>query len=216
MAFDIHQLDDLEDRDDAAMEAFLDELLELFCESPEGQAYQQIVPDMGFWVGRLIDYGYIYCGATLPQMDVDDVEELLSDIFPRKITIGSPDETADALPELLAFWTYVQREYQLPQAESILRYLRDLSPATFHAWMMDPTRFGMAKSFMMGGRTAGFDMRDPHEHAAYANLYNATAMAQESDVSLPRAVGRSPQATAKARRQRKLAKASRKKNRKRK
>jgi hypothetical protein len=42
------------------------------------------------------------------------------------------------------------------------------------------------------------------------------AIAHKTDVSLPRAVGRSPQATAKAKRQRKLARASRKKNRQRK
>jgi hypothetical protein len=109
MAFDIYQLDQLDDRDDEAMEAFAEELIELFSASPEGRAHRQVASGMGFWTGRLIDYGYIYCGVTLPEMKVPDVVELLSDIFPRKITLSSPDEADDTIPELIAFWTYLER-----------------------------------------------------------------------------------------------------------
>lgn len=217
MAFDIYQLDDLEDRDHEAIESFSEELIGLFIESPEGQAHQQTTPNIiGFWTGRLIDYGYSYCGETIPHMGVGDVEELLTDIFPRKISIDPDEDTQDAIPELVAFWSYLNRAYQLPQAEPILRYLRGISPETFHGWLMDPARFGMAKSFMMGGNAAGFDMSNPEEYGRYAVLHNAMAMAQDSGIGLPLGESRSKKSATKAKRTRKLAKASRKKNRKRK
>ncbi|MDH3603423.1 MAG: hypothetical protein OEU26_27740, partial [Candidatus Tectomicrobia bacterium] len=216
-----YQLDQLDDRDDEAMEAFAEEIIELFSASPEGQAHRKVAPGMGFWAGQLIDYGYIYCGVTLPEMAVPDVVELLSDIFPRKITLSSPDDADAAIPELIAFWAYLEREYQLPEAKPILRYLRDLPPDEFKSWMMDPSRFGMAKSFMMGGRAAGFDMTDPAGQTAFATLYNASKLAYEGDIvgllqSTDQPAGRSKKASLKTKRTRKLVKASRKKNRKRK
>ena len=60
--------------------------------------------------------------ATLPKMKAPDVEEIVTELFPRKISLSSPDEADEAIPELIAFWEYLQREYQLSQAKSILKY----------------------------------------------------------------------------------------------
>ena len=59
MPFDIYRLDHLGEFDgfEEALPEYQDALLELFFQSPEGQARVQADPGMGFWADQLIDYG---------------------------------------------------------------------------------------------------------------------------------------------------------------
>ncbi len=233
MAFDIHQLDEMDDFDEEVFYPYHDELLDLFHASPEGQAFAQTHPNMGFWAHVLMDYGYNYTGVTLPMMDANHVDELLTDIFPRKVSLGAPEDADDALPELIAFWEYLQREYQLPNADEVLDSLRAVKPAQFRAWMNDSSRFGMAKSIFAMGQQAGFDMSTQEGNEAFMRQYNANlarpattpSMLELLGAGLQRSalggagllpVGRDKKDAAKTKHLRKLARASRKKNRKRK
>jgi hypothetical protein len=222
MSFDISQLDRFaagEEQAQEALQAYQEALLELFSQSPEGQARCQVDPGMGFWAAQLIDYGYTYLGVTLPQMRVTHLRELLSEIFPRKISLVSPEDAHDALPELIAFWAYLKREYLLPAAETLLEYLRTVNPAEFKSWMTDPAKFEMAKSLLMMGQVAGFDMTDHTESRAFVNLHT-NSLLTEGRGAAPSMFGEEggtrKKDASKAKRLRKLAKASRKKNRKRK
>ncbi len=117
MDFDIHQLDRV-DRDsegrEAAFEAFQEELLERFAQSPEGQEHLKAHRRLGFWAAHLMEYGHQYEGAVLPQMTLGDVQTVVTELFPRKISLLSPEQANNAIPELVAFWEYLKREYQLP------------------------------------------------------------------------------------------------------
>lgn len=63
MAFDIYQLDHLESDDfEKTLSEYQDALGELFFHSPEGQAYLQVDPDMGFWSAQL-DGQVLYDGG---------------------------------------------------------------------------------------------------------------------------------------------------------
>lgn len=228
MTFDIYQLDQM-DPDEAdnekALENYQDALLEQFSESPEGQAYLQNNPGMGFWINQLIYYGYIYNGVTIPQMTDDDVEEIITDLFARKISLVADNDGNDAIPELVAFWQYLKREYKLPDADAILKFLHQIEPR-FKNIMNDPSKFGMAKSFMMMGQEAGFDMTSEEDINKFMLYYNATMAAQNRGLDMPlpgpapfepfgeRTSSLSRAEQAKKRKRRKLAKASRKKNRK--
>ncbi len=230
MTFDIHQLDDVDpggDEAEAALEAYQDALLERFFASPEGQARHEADPDTGFWTEQFLFYGFAYLGAALPYVTLSDAREIVTELFPRKITILSPEEADAAIPELIAFWLYLKREYQLPNADAILRFLRKIEP-DFKDVMNDPARFGMAKSFFMMGQSSGFDMTSQEGLDAFMQAYNADLANREADLgSLPGAAGmpgllpglpgasRPPKATPKKKKARKkMAKASRKKNRK--
>jgi hypothetical protein len=222
MSFDIYQLDRFaagEEQAEETLQAYQEALLELFSQSPEGQARSQVDPGIGFWAAQLIDYGSTYLGVTLPQMRVTHLREILSEIFPRKISLASPEDAHDALPELIAFWEYLKREYQLPAAETLLEYLRNVNPAEFKSWMTDPAKFGMAKSLLMRGQVAGFDMTDQTESQAFINLYTASLLTEGTGAApsmFGEEGGSRKKDASKAKRLRKLAKASRKKNRKRK
>jgi hypothetical protein len=236
MTFDIRQLDKLdpdEEETEEALGEYEDELIELFLNSPEGQEWLKVDPEPGFWIHCLIDYGYHYLGATLPKMTQHQAEEVVTELFPRKVSTFSPDDADQAIPELIAFWEYLKREYNLRNADPILKFLRQVQPK-FKAMMNNPANFGMAKSFFMQGQAAGFDMTTNEGNQAFMTAYNAALLSGKAEPlppSLP--FGYSPgggfdspfgrpatssdkKAKAKKKAQRKMAQASRKKNKKRK
>lgn len=186
MSFDIYALDKLKDydEDEEKLEAYQNGLHELFLESPEGLAQAEIDSEMGFWSYQSVYYAYAYIGVTPPQMETDNMEELLLEVFPRKISVGSPDELTTAVPEIVAFWQFLQRVYQLPNARQILGFLQDIQPAFMDA-MQDPAYFGMAKSFFMQGQAAGFDMTDETQINQFMYLYNLAALQGKLDAPLP-------------------------------
>lgn len=230
MAFDIYRLDNLDYEEDKFNE-YQDELLELFANSPEGQSRAKEDPSMEFWVARLIDHGFSYTGKTIPHMDESDIEELLTDVFPRKVSLNTPEDADNALPTLIAFWEYLKREYKLANADDSLSYLRSVKTEEFGEWMNDSSRFGMAKSIFTMARNTGFDMTNEEEAAAFINLYNASLrLPGSNDPSLALGTGGSPasdllraigtggekkKADPRARRRRKIARESRKRNRQR-
>ncbi|NJN30192.1 MAG: hypothetical protein HC824_06930 [Synechococcales cyanobacterium RM1_1_8] len=173
MSFNLDSLDKLEfDQADDQLNDYIDELIDLFSQSPEGQTYQQQYPNSGGWVSTFLDLGYRYEGVTPTMITQREVGVLMEEVLPRKITLRSAEEAEDAVPELIAFWSYLEREYQLSHAGAILKYLREIA-GQFGGWMMDPQRAGMAKSFMMGGMQAGFDMSSQQGLNEFQAVYNA-------------------------------------------
>lgn len=218
MSFDIHQLAQLDEWDENAFEEYSNTLVKLFLQSKEGQTHLEQFPeaDTGFWASQLMHYGYNYLNVTLPQMSKADVEEIITELFPRKISLLSPEDAEDAIPELLAFWEYLKRKYALQQANAVLRFLRKIAP-DFVNILNDPSKFGMAKSFVMMGHSAGFDMTKKEDIDEFMHLYNATIAAEGK---LGRALGTSDEKKkrtrlAKRKQKRKAAKAARKRRRKR-
>ena len=173
--FDIHALDSLEpgeDEADKAFDRYRRSLVDSFCASPEGQAHIPKYGAAGFWAGCLLDFGFNHMGVTPPNMTSSDLEEIVSRYFPRKVSLRSPEEAEEAIPELIAFWEFLGREFALDAAQSALRYLGEIQPS-FAAIMNDSSRFGMAKSLFMQGQAAGFDMTDPNQMNAFIAAYNA-------------------------------------------
>ncbi len=226
--FDVYQLDQVEPgtlEAEEALERYQEALLKQFAKSPEGQAILQRDPDMGFWAAQLILFGYIYLGVTLPRMEVKDVVEIVTDLFPAKLSLFSPEEAEGAIPELIAFWEYLKRTYQLPNAEAILQFLRDLSPTEFREMMFDPSRFSMAKSFVMLGHELGFDVTSEEGLDEFMNFYNTNMLdelGELPELELPEIDTGGGMTGSKKRRRvdavkkkrRKMAKAARKRNRK--
>ena len=95
--FNIRQLDGL-DYDDAEplLEDYQETLIELFVNSPEGEEYCKAYPDVGFWISQFIYYGFGYEGFTLPRMKVEDVATVVEELFPRKVSLLSPEKGENA------------------------------------------------------------------------------------------------------------------------
>jgi hypothetical protein len=174
---DLYQLDSIEDYDTVieTLDRYMDELMTEFVETPECNSYLAAYPEMeeylGNWIYHLLYYGYSYQSVTLPQMKKTDVEAIVTGLFPRKIVLQNPAEAKYTIPELSAFWQFLQRVYQHSQATQVLKLLKQLEPK-FPTLMNDPSNFGIGKSFMAGGLTAGFDMTTQAGLEAYQQQYN--------------------------------------------
>lgn len=187
MSFDIHLFDKLNPESgntEELLHEYSDALLDDFFASPEGIALREQHPDASFWSFQFIQYGYDYLGVPLTRITRAHAEELLAEIFPRKISLNAAKEADVAIPELKAFWQYLRREHKLTQADAILALLEDVAP-NFRRWMNDPSKFGMAKSFFMAGQAAGFDMTNEGDVERFMAAYNASLPAGGMPTSSP-------------------------------
>ncbi len=172
MDFDIHQFDDVSpDSVETEFTEFREALVKLFAQSPEGLELQKTVPCIGRWADALMYYGYQYEGESLPEMTVGTVRNVIYDLFPRKISLASPDQADTIIPELTAFWNYLKREFRLRRADAILQVLAEAEPE-FPDIMTDPANFGIAKSFFTMGQEAGFDMTTEDGLQAFMLAFN--------------------------------------------
>jgi hypothetical protein len=147
-------------------------LMELFAASPEGQAIKETGTELG-WAGAMIHYAINYPGVTPPMMTVSDLEEVTYSLFPRKV-ITERGDGAEIIQELRAFWLFLERVYQLPQAKQMLACLTPQAARRLERALQEPANFGMAKSFVLMGMEAGFDMESPEGMRAWVEAYNAT------------------------------------------
>jgi hypothetical protein len=147
-------------------------LMEQFAASPEGQAIRETGTELG-WAGAMIHYAINYPGMTPPTMTPSNLEEVVYDLFPRKV-ITEKGDGAEIIQELRAFWHFLQRVYQLPQANQMLARLTPQAARRLERALQEPANFGMAKSFVLMGKEAGFDMESPEGMQAWVKAYNAT------------------------------------------
>ena len=176
MSFDINLLDDLDDDldyDDVEplIESYIDDIVKQFSQSPEGQAHAVQYPEIGSWIFHLIDFGYKYEGFVLSQMTKDDMKTMMEDLLPRKVALANKSEAEDAVPELVAFWSFLEREYNFKNAKGIINYLLSINDK-FPDWMFDPARGGIAKNFFLSGIEAGFDMSSQEGMNTFKEIYN--------------------------------------------
>ncbi|MCM1984224.1 plasmid pRiA4b ORF-3 family protein [Lyngbya confervoides] len=183
MAFDIHLLSELSyDEAEPKLDEYIQGALDHFVASQVSQAYCQQHPKGGFWIGTFIEFAFLYGEMTLPKMTKGDVQQVMEYILPRKLILLDPDEADSAIPELVAFWTFLKEDYQLRSAGAIADYLQSIS-SQFKAWMSDPSRGGIAKNFLMDGMQSEFDMTSEAGLQEFQQVYNQRQ--QENQGPLP-------------------------------
>ncbi len=173
MAFDIYQ--QVFDRDGLPLEKkaepYLDQLMELFVQSAEGQKLLSEGIEPG-WASMMTDFGMNYLSVTPPGITPDDLREILFDLFPRKVST-SADEADEIIRELQAFWTFLQREYHLANAAACLKVLDEKAARELKKGLSNPANFGIAKSFVMMGQERGFDLSSEEGINEWMATYNA-------------------------------------------
>jgi len=147
-------------------------LMDQFVASPEGQAITQAGTELG-WTRAMIHYAITYAGVTPATMTTGDLEEVAYSLFPRTV-ITERGDGAEIIQELRAFWHFVERVYHLPQARQLLARLTPQAARRLERELQEPTNFGIAKSFVLMGKEAGFDMESPEGMHAWVQAYNAT------------------------------------------
>lgn len=224
MTFDIHQSFFDEDSGEYLEDArfkYQEDLLRLFEESPEAKAFLESDEDAFLhWADSILQFGFDYMEATPPDLSPGDMQELLYHTFPAKLSTPEFD-AALAIEEMRAFWRFLKREFSLDNADDCLRVLNESAVRKFDKAMNDPANFGMAKSMFMMGVERGYDMSSEEGVNEWMQILQAESMAGITRVPLPGDTGPEAAETRgrirgtlrKDRRKRKMAKASRKRNR---
>ena len=172
MSFDINQLNNIDYEEvESVLYDYLGDLVEEFAQSPEGKVYAQENPEFGSWISSFTEHAYIQEGFTLTEMSKGDVQTVMEETLPRKITLMNREDANDTIPELIAFWNFLKREYDLRHAKSIVTYLSSIENK-FTDWMFDPAKGGMAKNFILSGMQAGFDMTTEEGLNTFQLSYN--------------------------------------------
>jgi hypothetical protein len=222
MTFNIRQK--VFDRDgmllEKVAEQYKEQLSKLFFESPEGQALWDEGIQPG-WSDMVTDLGMNYSSVTPATMSPGNLQEILFNLFPRKVSTEA-GAAPEIIRELQFYWKFLEREFKLENATAILKILDDEAANELEEEMSNPANFGIGKSFMMMGRDQGFDMSTEEGLQSWMETYNAgLAAGTQPRIPLP---GERRRSTGNLRdsikiispNRARMAKASRKKNRKKK
>lgn len=172
--FDIHQFctNKQGEWDEDKCQHFITGLVEEFAAAPEGQALLGAETWPG-WAEMFLEFYFNYIEPEFPLISEEDVRDILFGLFPRKVST-EPESAPEIVAELHAFWTFLGRQYGLSQAPAILGLLNDDAISRLKSELANPGNFGMAKSLVMSGQEAGFDMSKQDEVEKFIGLYNAS------------------------------------------
>ncbi len=139
--------------DPEAREPLENELVRRFAASPEAKDLEEIQA-----CRFVMDFAADYFGETIATLRAASLREIIFDIIPRKVSIGA-SEARWIIEENRAFYGFLKREYKLKQADSCLKVFGSAAIKKLEAALSDSSNFGMAKSLVMAGADAGFDMQ---------------------------------------------------------
>jgi hypothetical protein len=201
---------DGEELDEDARGELEDELVYHFLDSAEGKSLA------GVGACHLImNFAADYFGATIATLQAPELREIVFEIIPRKVSVEAA-AARGIIDECRAFYTFLARECGLRQADACLRVLGGDAVRRLEAALSDSGNFGMAKSLLMGGHEAGFDMSSREGIEAWMREMQSRPLPEAMEPPFfgapSRPVSRAG-ARAKKKNQRKAARKARKKNR---
>ena len=110
-------------------------------------------------------------GVSIASLDADDLEEIVFDVFPEKLSIDA-SEASWILDILRAFFTFLGRAYDLPAAPACLRVLGEGAIERLETELADTSNYGLAKSMVMEGKAAGVPIESPEGMAVWGRTMN--------------------------------------------
>jgi len=154
-----------------AEQAYYKQAWDLFSMSNEAEQVVDAFGDLR-WFRMLLEFGLNHLGEIIDEMTLGGVDDFVFEYIPRKVSIES-EQAASIVLELTLFWEYLDRVFELPDAKSIVEWLKmDGMVARLEAKLSDPANFGMAKSMFMSGTKAGYDMTSEKGMAEFTAAYN--------------------------------------------
>ena len=157
--------------DQDKVEDYVDELLSQFAASPEAKPLLESEAGLG-WAGMMLDYSLNHLGVPPARMSLADFNEVLFDLFPRKVSTEAENAPA-IVEELKAFWQFLHRQFGLDNARRIESSLNPAAAERLRKKLADPANYGMAKSMFMLGKQAGFDMTTQKGTDQFILAYNS-------------------------------------------
>jgi hypothetical protein len=162
--FDIHRVNFKK------VDEYIDGLMDEFAASPEGKAALEAGDDLA-GAQWMLHYALNDLGLTPPKMKLRDFNEIVFEIIPRQLSTEA-ENGPEFIRDIQAFWQFAQRQYGLSNAATILTTLGEQAGKRLQKKLADPANFGMAKSFIMEGVAAGFDMTTKEGIDQFQAVYN--------------------------------------------
>jgi len=189
MTFDPFRLDKLSFDDfEDLIDAYIEDAIDTFVESDIGQAHVKIYPEGGSWIYHFLDKSLCYEGIPPTKLSKSNVQTIMEYWLPRKLLLSSPDEVEDAIPELIAFWSFLKENYKVRRATEIIKYFKSIEKQ-FSRWMFDPSRAGIGKAIMAQAMQSGYDLTNKDDLQAFQDAQQTNPLQQ-----LPQVPKVSPQA----------------------
>lgn len=176
--FDDGQRDDGH-RDDNAQREYFIQAHVAFSQSNEAKHCIERYGEI-FWFRSLLEYGLNHFGEIIDEMTLRSVQEFVFDYVPRKVSTEA-HRAAEIIDELTRFWQYLDRVHRLPAAKGVVEWLQtDGLARRLEAKLSNPANFGMAKSIIMQGTKAGYDMTTQEGMAKFIEVFNRSLQAQQA------------------------------------
>lgn len=185
MSFDIRQdnWDYLFTGDLDPVYEWIEALIDLFEESPEGQTFmqEQHVEEVG-WAEAFMDMTIFNERTTIWFMSTTNIRSILYDHIPENIPIQA-NNAPEIIEEFKAFWHFLKREFELENADKMLKVLNEKHIVKkFEQALADESKYGMVKAMMMPAINAGIDITDEKAVAEYLEEYTEQAMAEYNEL----------------------------------
>lgn len=184
--FDIHQAivdEESGEIDEERSADYMEALMKEFAASPEAQPIIEKYGSVG-WVHTMMDYALGYVGVNVSEMSLGNFNEVLFELFPRKVSTGA-ESAQGIVDELQAFWSWVHRQYQLPNAKKILDGFTASTAEKLKKALSNSGNFGMAKSIFMMGQKAGYDMTTQDGLDRFRLAYNSSLLNKQKSALPP-------------------------------
>ena len=142
-----------DDIDLDAMQPLAADLEDGFRQSPESNALGETRIGISSLV---IEIAAGYLNETIATLLPVGLEQILLDIFPRKVAIG-PEHAETCINDLRAFYQYLKREHGLIQADACLDFLTDKCTDALAEALADDSEFDFGKGMLEIGKKLGYD-----------------------------------------------------------
>ncbi len=142
----------------------VEEICRKFQESPECEK-------LGFYAAHcdlLMRFTQDYCEETIATAMPSTIEEVLFEVFPRKVMMN-PADAQEVILEIRALYHFLKREFALTQADACLQLLSDSSVDRLKGALSDPSKAGMGKSLLNFAADTGFDIESPERLERFMN-----------------------------------------------
>lgn len=159
-------------------ERWSQELAGRFMESEAaGKLEPELFEDAGFIIYNLLVYAWTYTNGNPEKLDEYTLEQVLLEVFPRKIT-ADRDLFEKVAPVTEVFLRWLESEGILDNTFSLVETVRGWAD-TIVANGMNPQYWGMGKSFAMQARADGVDTQDEQAMQRYMVEYNLRLMGRK-------------------------------------
>ena len=161
MSFSIYFVDEEYDDDRAQDISFwLEGVLEEYVKS---LYFEQLSvkekDDCFFLLNILFDYAYAYCLVGPGKLDAEVLSEVMLNVMPRKISADK--ETFESFANVFNnFMLWCEEKNHIKNTAEICKFVTDNTPKMVKA-SQTPSKWGFAKSFMMGSEMSDVEFLPP-------------------------------------------------------